>query len=47
MHKIFSFFLTVLLSVTFISCGGNDGNPGKNTKTIGVSLLTQGTYFLP
>ena len=45
MHKIFSFFLTVLLSVTFISCGGNDGNPGKNTKTIGVSLLTRGHIF--
>ncbi len=45
MYKILSFFLAALFSVILISCNGNNSNPGKNTKTIGVSLLTRGHIF--
>lgn len=45
MHKLTSFFLAVLFSVSLISCSGNNNNPEKNTKTIGVSLLTRGHIF--
>jgi len=45
MHKIISVFLAVLFSVMLISCNGNKSNPGKHTKTIGVSLLTRGHIF--
>ena len=45
MHKLLSFFLAVLFSLSIISCNGNNNSPSKTTRTIGVSLLTRGHIF--
>ncbi len=44
MNKLLSLVLLILVSLTIYSCNQNN-QPGKNTKTIGVSLLTRGHIF--
>ncbi len=44
MNKLFSLMLLMLISFTLASCNQNN-QPEKNTKTIGVSLLTRGHIF--
>ena len=44
MNKIFHIILTILLILSISSCNQNN-QPQKNTKTIGVSLLTRGHIF--
>ncbi len=45
MRKILSFLTAALISISIISCNGSSNNPGKSTRTIGVSLLTRGHIF--
>ena len=44
MNKLFSSLLIILISLSIISCSQNN-KPEKDTKTIGVSLLTRGHIF--